>query len=213
MELDVRLSRNGDVVVIHDDNLKRITGLDARVEECSTGQLRVLDAGAWFDRSFRGERVPLLDEVFELLANRVYYDLDLKWGRRGSGGLEAAVIKRIRAHGLEDRCLLSSFNPYCIRTVRRLAPELPTAHIYARHPSLPVVLRRGWVRLVIPTPLVKPHSPQIRPLSAFLYKYLLKSKVVAWTVDDLDEARRLVRLGVGGIISNDPGRIKTLISR
>ncbi len=200
-------------MVIHDDNLKRTTGLDARVEECSTQQLRGLDAGAWFDRPFRGERIPLLDEVFELLAGRVYYDIELKWGRRGSGGLEAAVIERIRAHGLQDRCLVSSFNPYCIRTVRRLAPELPTAHIYARHPSVPLVLRRGWARLVIPTPLIKPHSPQIRPLSAFLYKYIVKSKVIAWTVDDANEAIRLVRLGVAGIISNDPGRIKSLISR
>ena len=86
VELDVQLTRDGKVVVTHDENVKRVTGLDALVQDCSAAELRRLDAGAWFDESFRGEKIPLLDEVFELLGDGVYYDVELKWGQNRSCG-------------------------------------------------------------------------------------------------------------------------------
>lgn len=211
VELDVHLSRDGRLLVFHDDNLRRITGRDALIEECSADEVRELDAGAWFGESFRGERVPLLEEVFELLGSGVYYDIELKWRGRASAGLEPRVLECIRTYRLEGRCLISSFNPYCIRTVRALYPRQPTAHIYADHPEVPRLLRRGQARWVIPTPFVKPRHDQVRPWSAALYRCLLPSEILPWTVDDPVEARRLLRLGVRGIISNRPDRIAAVI--
>jgi len=210
-ELDVRLSRDGKVVVIHDENVKRVTGLDALVQDCRASRLKRLDAGSWFSDAFRNEGVPLLDEVFDLAGQRLYYDIELKWGSKESGGLEEAVVNRIRNHGMTGRCLISSFNPYCIRRVQTIAPEIPTAHIYAKHRDVPLLLRRGQAGVVIPTPYMKPRSAQVNRVSSFVLKRMLRSRILAWTVDDPQEANRLVHLGVRGIISNHPSKIKAVL--
>ncbi len=208
VELDVHLSRDGRVVVIHDENIKRVTGRDKLVRECTASMLRRMDAGSWFGDVFRAEGIPLLDEVFELSGERLYYDIELKWGQRRSNGLEDAVVERIRSHGMTDRCLISSFNPHCIRRIQAIAPEIPTAHIYARHSDVPLLLRLGQAGLVIPTPYMKPRWPQVNLISSFVLRRILSSRILAWTVDDPGEAARLVHLGVCGIISNHPSRIK-----
>jgi glycerophosphoryl diester phosphodiesterase len=211
VELDVQLTADGKLVVMHDFNLKRITGHEADLDQCTASQIRRLDAGSWFSPAFTGEKIPFLDEVFDLLGRRAYYDVELKWQARRGGGLEERVLETIRAHGLEDRCLVSSFNPFCIRRVRRLAPGLPTAHIYCRHRSVHPLLRHGEALLAIPTPFAKPEHVQVRGISSFVARRILRSQIISWTVDDPQEATRLVRLGVRGIISNHPGRIRSAL--
>ena len=137
--------------------------------------------------------------------------IELKWGQRKSGGLEEAVLDRIRSHTLEDRCLISSFNPFCIRTTQDHAPDIPTAHIYSRQSNTPLLLRHGMGRLIIPTPFVKPQSAQVHLFSSFLARRVLNSQILTWTVDKPEEAARLVHLGVRGIISNHPGKIKAAL--
>jgi glycerophosphoryl diester phosphodiesterase len=211
VELDVRLSRDGKVVVIHDENTKRVTGVDALVQECRASKLGRMDAGSWFGDAFQDEGIPLLDEVFELLGTRLYYDIEIKWGHRQNGGLEEAVIERIRSHEMTGRCLISSFNPYCIRRVQALAPEIPTAHIYAKHRDVPLLLRRGQAGLAIPTPYMKPRSLQVNRISSFVLRRILRSRILTWTVDDPGEATRLIHLGARGIISNHPSKIKAVL--
>ena len=116
-------------------------------------------------------------------------------------------MEAIRRHGLQQRCLLSSFNPFCLLRARRLAPELPTAHIWTDTPELPFLLRHGAAAVFLPGPLAKPQARRIRAWNAALFR-LLGSRLLAWTVDDLEEARRLLALGVRGLISNDPGKLK-----
>ena len=211
VELDVRLSRDGKVVVIHDENVRRVTGVDALVQECRASKLRQMDAGSWFGAPFQDEGIPLLDEVFELAGERLYYDIELKWGQRESGGLEQAVVERIRSHGMVDRCLISSFNPYCVRRIQAIAPQIPTAHIYAKHRDVPLLLRRGQAGVAIPTPYIKPRSSQVSRFSSFILRRMLRSRILTWTVDDPGEATRLIHLGVRGIISNHPSKIKAVL--
>ena len=171
-ELDAQLSRDGVPVVVHDFNLKRTTGLAARVRDVELSAIRELDAGGWFAPEFRGQKVPLLEEVLARFGRRLYFDVELKWDRRKGNGLEERVIELIRRHGLEDRCLLSSFNPFCILRARRLAPELPTAHIWSNTPELPFILRHGEAALLAPGPLAKPEGARIRAWNAALLRLL-----------------------------------------
>ena len=208
-ELDVQLSRDGRAVVIHDFSLARTAGLEARVRDTPLEAIRELDAGQWRGREFRGQKVPLLEEVLEAFGGSLYFDLELKWDLKAGNGLEQAVVEAVRRHGLQRRCLLSSFNPYCLLRARRLAPELPTAHIWADSPDIPALLRHGAAAVLLPGPLAKPQARRIRAWNAALFR-LLGSRLLAWTVDDPREARRLLDLGVRGLISNDPGRLKSL---
>jgi glycerophosphoryl diester phosphodiesterase len=206
-ELDVQLSRDGAPVVIHDFSLSRIAGLQVRVRDTPLAALRELDAGQWRGEEFRGQKVPLLEEVFDAFGGRLYFDVELKWDSRRDNGLERKVLETIRRHGLEDRCLLSSFNPCCLLRARRLAPQMPMAHIWSNTPELPRLLRCGVAALFLPGPLAKPQGRSIQAWNAALFR-LLGSRLLAWTVDDPQEARRLLDLGVRGLISNDPGRLK-----
>jgi glycerophosphoryl diester phosphodiesterase len=206
-ELDVQLSRDEAPVVVHDFDLKRTTGMAARVHDVELSTIRSLDAGSWFAPEFRGQGVPLLDEVLGRFGRRLYFDVELKWDRGEKNGLEERVIEVIRRHGLQDRCLLSSFNPLCILRARRLAPEIPTAHIWSHGRELPFILRHGEAALLAPAPLAKPEGARLRGWNAALLR-LLGSRLVAWGVEEPEEALRLLRLGVRGLISNDPGRLK-----
>jgi glycerophosphoryl diester phosphodiesterase len=213
VELDVRLSGDGKVVVIHDENVKRVTGVDALVQECRASRLKRMDAGSWFGEPFKNEGIPQLDEVFELAGDRLYYDIELKWVHRESGGLEQAVVSRIRSHRMSDRCLISSFNPFCIRRIQAMAPDIPTAHTYARYRRVPLLLRRGQAGVAIPTPYMKPRWSQVNLFSSFILRRMLRSRILTWTVDDPQEATRLIHLGVKGIISNHPSKIKAVLLR
>jgi glycerophosphoryl diester phosphodiesterase len=207
VELDVQLSSDGYPVVIHDWSLARTAGLQAKVRDTPLEAIRELDAGQWRGAEFRGQKVPLLEEVFAAYADRLYFDVELKCNSKDGSGMEQKVVAMVRRHGLEGRCLLSSFNPYCILRVRRLAPELPTAHIWSDSPELPALLRRGAAAVLRPGPLAKPEAKRIRAWNTALFR-LLGSRLLAWTVDDPQEARRLLELGVRGLISNDPGRLR-----
>ncbi len=213
VELDVQLCASGEPVVLHDYSLRRTCGLEARVEQAPWGLLRELDAGAWFGPEHRGERIPLLGEVFELLGRRVYYDVELKSPYRRSRGLEAAVLACIARHGLQDCCLVSSFNPFCLREVERLAPALPTALIYSRDREVPRLLRRGAGRLLARPALLKPEHSLIRPRWVRFQRARRRREVIGWTVDDPATAERLVGMGVRGLVSNDPARIRAAMER
>jgi glycerophosphoryl diester phosphodiesterase len=204
VELDVHRCRTGELVVIHDDTLKRTAGLDAPVEETDYAEIAGLDAGAWFGPVFTGEKVPLLDEVFELLGENVYYDIEIKNRQRGCGPVEGAVVEAVRKRKLRDRVLVSSFNPYTLREVKRLAPEIFTALIYTNHPELPRPLRNGAGRFICRPDVLKPEKNKVCRRSMFFKGRLEGYPILPWTVDGPEEARRLLILGAEGIISNRP---------
>lgn len=204
IELDIHRCASGELVVIHDDSLKRTTGLDAAVEETAYSVIAGLDAGAWFGPEFGGEKVPLLGEVFELLGDTVYYDIEIKTRERSCGPVEQAVIESIYRSGLASRILVSSFNPFSLREIKRLDPSIPTALIYTNHPELPLPFRNGGGRFICRPDVMKPASDKVNRPSMFFKGRLAGYPVLPWTVDDPEEARRLLHLGAAGIISNLP---------
>ena len=204
VELDIHLCASGELVVTHDDNLKRVTGVDALVEETDFSKIRELDAGSWKDDRFRGERIPLLEDVFDLLGSRVYYDIEIKCRKTDETGLEQKLLTLIEQYSLEQRCVISSFNPIPIKTFKRLAPDIPTAIIYCCDSELPWYLRHGEGRWIASADILKPEHIKINRLSMFFNHVLGRMPVIPWTVDDAETASRLVGLGVQGIISNVP---------
>jgi len=209
-EFDVQRCKSGELVVTHDDNLERVTGFKGRVAETNFSRIRSLEAGSWFSHEFKGEKIPLLDEVLELLGKNVYYDIELKCRHKEGHGLEEEALSRIRAHNIENLSLLSSFNPWCVRRVNRLAPEIPTAVIYSASKRLPFFLRHGEARLITDARVLKPDYKIIRPWTILLQKKVFKGEVLPWIVNDPQIAGKLLKAGAQGIISNDPGKMLTL---
>lgn len=208
VELDVHLSADGAIVVIHDFTVDRTTDGSGRVRDMTLGELKRLDAGAWFDARFAGQRIPTLDEVVEALGGGMWLNIELKTFSPRDQGLERAVVKLVQRRGIRRRVILSSFSPLALWRVRRLDPSLATGLLYDA--TLPLPLWRLWLR-----PLGRPAAlhPHHRLVDARYIAWARAGgyRVHTWTVDDPAEMRRLIRLGVDGIITNRPDVLRETI--
>ena len=181
------------------------------MEELSLEAIRRLDAGSWFGGAegslrapFRGARIPLLEEVFGLLGSRVVYDIEIKYFRRRESGIPRALAEMISRYGLQERVMVSSFNPLVLRRFRSLTPRIATALIFAKHQEVPFYLRRGEGRRLVRCDALKPKFDQITLQSVTRWSKREGYPLLPWTVDDAEEAKRLIGLGARGIISNNP---------
>jgi glycerophosphoryl diester phosphodiesterase len=208
IELDVRLSADGVPVVIHDATVDRTTDGAGPVAGMDLGQLRALDAGGWFDPGFTGERIPTLEEVLGVFGGRTWLNLELKGVRILDDELVSAVAGVLGQLELAQDVLISSFNPYLLRQVRRLAPSYPVALLYA---SSPLLLRQlGQLLLGSRPAAVHPHHALVnRQRVARAHK--VGTRVNVWTVDARGRMQELISAGVDGIITNQPALLREVL--
>ena len=212
VEFDVHQCRTGELVVIHDSNVRRVTGHEGIVEDMDLAEIRELDAGAWFSGEFTGEKIPLLEEVLDLLGDRVYYDIEIKQEKRGFFPIEERLVEMLNKRGMKNRVIISSFNPYPIKHVRQLDQSIHTAHIYADSEGVPRSLRHGAGRFFCRPEILKPDSQQVHRWSLFWLRKVEGYPVLIWTVDDTDQAEKFISMGVDGLISNVPEKFIDLLS-
>jgi glycerophosphoryl diester phosphodiesterase len=204
VELDVHLTRDGQVVVIHDDTVTAVTGVAGRVSQMTLAEIQALDAGSHFGAEFAGERIPTLAEALEAAGPEAIVNIELKGFGVAPDGLEAEVVRIVQAHGMAGRVIASSFNPMRLIRLRQVAPQIPRGMLHGR--GTPTFVRELWF-----LPLVQPDA--LNPDFGLVDERYMKRarrwgvRVNAWTVDDPAEARRLAALGVDSIITNDPRRI------
>ncbi|MBA4379077.1 MAG: hypothetical protein C0393_00030 [Anaerolinea sp.] len=125
IELDAKLSADGQVIVIHDQTVDRTTDGSGKITQMTLPALRELDAGSFFSEGFRGERIPTLDEVFETLGKRILINVELTNYATPFDALVPKVVELVRKHDLEKRVLFSSFFPHNLSRARRLMPGAP----------------------------------------------------------------------------------------
>ncbi|MBI3764479.1 MAG: glycerophosphodiester phosphodiesterase [Chloroflexi bacterium] len=214
VELDVKLTRDGVPIIMHDATADRTTDGTGRIADLTLAELKSLDAGSWFDVEFKGERVPRLDEAFEELGSRAIVNVELTNYATSQDGLEAKVVELIHRHNLSRRVILSSFNPMSIRRVKQLDPSLPTAILTM--PGLAIWLRRVWLAPFVPHEARHPERSEVS--EAYMRGCRRRRlRVNAWSPAELDdkpdEVRRLVALGVDGIICNQPEVVNAVLGR
>lgn len=212
VELDVHLSADGHVVVIHDPTLDRTTDRSGRVDRMTLAEIRSADAGARFttDRGAtrpymgKGITVPTLDEVMESLHGM---PLLIEIKTRAASQATREVIER---HDAQRRCVVASFDERAMdafsgRGIARGGSRRDTAALLWRA-ALRVPVRQVGFNV-----LCMPPSHRGLPLPVAGYVSILEPlgvPVHCWTIDDPLEAQRLRRVGVRGIISNDPRLIR-----
>jgi glycerophosphoryl diester phosphodiesterase len=191
VELDVMRCGSGDVVVFHDDDLKRLFGRPERVDALALAALREHD-------------IPTLEEVLEELGPRMLVNVELKTERRaGDSELAMQVAAILRHGGWGRRALTSSFNPVALWQFRRAAPDLPTGLLFHRKQSRP--LREAWPAWLLQPFALHPEAGLVDAIA--LAQWRRRGFAVhVWTVDDPREIAALAALGVDGIITNEPAR-------
>jgi glycerophosphoryl diester phosphodiesterase len=201
IELDAKLTRDGQVVILHDSTLDRTTDGSGPLALRSLEELRALDAGSKHSGDFAGERIPTLEDVFAEIGPRLLINVEMTNYASPRDPLPRRVVELVRRHGLEERVLLSSFNPAALRTARATAPGLPLGLLLG--PGQP-----AWMGFLFP--LVSPHESYhlhdrlIREKSIRL-AHRAGRKLIPWTVNDPARIRWLLEVGADGIITDDPG--------
>lgn len=210
VELDVMLSRDGQIVVIHDDTVDRTTDGHGRVADLSYEALRQLDAGGKFGAQFAGERIPLLSQVFEAVGRRVLINIELKGVQIFGSGLEQAVIELVRRHDLMERVILSSFNPITLIKVKAGEPRLACGLLYS--PDEPFFLSHAWLAPLIPG--LNARHPRYDLVTPEMVKtsHARRQCVNVWTVNEAASARQLAATGVDGLIGNDPKLLREALA-
>lgn len=224
IETDARLTADGEIVLLHDQDLARTTDGEGWVGAHTLAELRALDAGYWFTphgsvkHPFRGLglRVPTLDELFGLLgdiAPHVLVNIELKNAPNDAGydptnRLARRLAENLRVDDAVARVVVSSFNPAAIDCVKHLEPRVRTVYLAGPKADpcaeLAYAVARGYNALHLQHTLLSPESRARRLVAAAHRAGII---VNVWTVNDEARMRELVALGVDGIMSDDPQRL------
>jgi len=199
IELDVHLSKDGTLIVLHDFTVDHTTNGIGLVREMTLAELKTLDAGIKFKPTFAGTRIPTLDEVFEHVGHRFsIINVEIKSETENTDGVEQITADTIRRHNMAGKVIVSSFNPLALRRFRQIAPEVPIGYLYAPdYTFLPEIMD------ALPHEARHPHYSQID--AAYMTAARAAGwRVNTWTVNDPLRARELKALGVDAVITDKP---------
>jgi glycerophosphoryl diester phosphodiesterase len=202
IELDVKLTSDGHVVVIHDATINRTTNGSGKVSDISLEEVRELDAGSWFDNKFLGERIPTLDEVFKHIGGKTIINVELtNYYSNPFNALPEKVVTLVQKYGLEEQVLLSSFNPIALRRTRHLLPQVPIGLLAL--PGLGGAWARGFTGGLINHQALHPEHNDVT-LNLIARSHRKGRCVLTWTVNHENDMQRLFLLGIDGIITDYP---------
>ena len=201
IELDVHLSADGELVVIHDFTVDKTTSGHGRVETFTTAQLAALDAGSHFSPDYAGVGVPTLAEVLDLIGDRCIVNIEIKSEDPEGGNQVAPVAAAIQERNLYDQVIVSSFNPISLIALRHTDPRIALGLLYY-HP-LPIYLRKAWMTAVIAPEAIHPYF-QLIDAETLVWGRAHGCQVNTWTVNEIEDARRLAALGVDVLMSDVP---------
>ncbi|GAA2227103.1 MULTISPECIES: glycerophosphodiester phosphodiesterase [Streptomyces] len=223
VENDVQRTRDGKLVVIHDDSLRRTTNAEEvfpgrapwKVKDFTAAEIARLDAGSWFGRAYAGARVPTLDQfVHRLDRHRQKLLLEIK-NPKLYPGIERQTLKVLNDEGWLDRphragrLIVQSFSAASVRTVHRLKPGVKTA-LLGTPPMSDLVHYARFADQINPS-----HSSlspaYVSSVQSFDGPHGKPMKVFAWTVNDARTARRVAGYGVDGIITNRPDLVRKAV--
>lgn len=210
VELDVHLSRDGKVVVIHDETLERTTNGKGKIADFTLKELENLDAGAWFGSQFAGEKMPSLREVLDLAKGKILVNIEIKDGYLGSYtliDLTDRTLQDVKRAGMVSQVLFSSFYPPSLERIRKGNP----------HAQVSFLFHQPWDSL---EEIARGNSfPILNLRKSFLNKDKIATihregiKVNVYTLDSVKEMEQFIRWGVDGIITNRPDRLIKILQQ
>jgi glycerophosphoryl diester phosphodiesterase len=202
VELDVQLTKDGRLVVIHDETIDRVSDGAGYVKDYTLAELKAFNFNKKGITPPLFAEIPTLEETFEALAGaRLVVNIELKTGLCFYGGIEEKTAAVVRAHGMEDRVIYSSFNHYSVMRMKELAPAARTGllcgggiiacaeacerlGVTALHPDIPALRYPGFVR-----------DAKARGV-----------KIHAWTANEEADLRVCFESGLDAVVTNFPDR-------
>ncbi|SHI21599.1 glycerophosphoryl diester phosphodiesterase [Sporobacter termitidis DSM 10068] len=197
LETDVQMTKDGELVLIHDELLERTTDGTGLVATHTLGELRALDAGGWFSPEFKGERIPTLREFLEFVSGRdLLVNIEIKSGVVLYPGIEQELIALLRAYGVTENVIISSFNHYSLVACKEIDGAIKTGILYMCGMVNPWVYAKS-----IGADALHPlfYSVRSETIGGMKDSGLL---INPYTVDAPRDMRNMIGLGVDSIITN-----------
>ena len=201
IELDVMLSADAELVVIHDATVDRTTNGSGQVSAMTWAELRELDAGSHFSPEFQSERLPRLAEVYEAFGGKFLINVELKNYAHPMDELTEKAVLLTQQYGLSEKVIFSSFNPFNLTRAHRLDPRIRLGLL--TNPGTSGALLRGPLGGLFPHQALHPYFKDVS--KTMVQKAHQQGRQVnPWTVNEAADLRRMCDLGVDMIICNDP---------
>ncbi len=213
VEVDVHLCADGDLMVIHDDTVDRVAGNTVQipgtgraVKRMTAEELKALDVGSWFSPEFSGQRIPTLREALELLKGKCSVIIEIKKGSESYKGIEGKVLEVVRSLSMEKDILISSFELPALKEVRKKVPDT----------ALGIIFNTDTWDYVFKS-AAKLHALSLYPdKSLVTIGWIDKAhsfgiKVYPYTVNEEEEMKTLIQMGVDGLVTNRPDILKALL--
>jgi len=210
IELDVHCSKDGRLVVIHDESLTRTTNGKGNVGAYTAAELANLDAGSHFDPAFAQVGVPTLEEVFDLVEGRCIVNVEVKTMDPLGGNQVEPLLALMRTRNLYEQVIVSSFNPISLIKLRYLEPKVKLGLLY--HLPMKPWLSNAWFTPVMQPEAVHPYY-QLIDEAHMAWAREQHCAINTWTVNDIAEAKRLAALGVDVIMSDVPDQIMAALTQ
>ena len=203
-ELDVQMLKDGTIIVLHDDNLKRTTGVDKNVWEVTYDEIRDLDNGSFFDKKYADTRIPTLDEVIKLAGSgkdKLYLNIEIK--RTGhDDGITQKVVDIIEDNDYLAYCDVTSQDYSTLEEVREVNPSVLTAYTSAIGIGNIEALDAADIISINDTFATYENIERIHNAGKHVF---------VWTVNEEEVMETLVTLNVDAILTNDPPLCKEVI--
>ncbi len=208
-ECDVHLSKDGIPVLMHDDTLKRTTGIDRPVSDLTAAELAELDAGSWKSSEYSGERVPTLAQALSLVAGKLRFVIEIKNRKMAPQVALAIEAGPIAAHEL----MIFSFSREAVAEIARIQPELPTTWLLSERPGTPAD-EAEMFRLALRARVNALGISHRKVDAAFVRAAHERGFIVfSWTVNEEADMDRVIRLGVDAVITDHPDRLLRRLER
>jgi glycerophosphoryl diester phosphodiesterase len=207
IELDVHLSRDGALIVIHDDSVDRTTNGHGLVKDQTLDELRRLDAGSWYAPEFAGQRLSTLDEVLGWAHQHgAIVDIEIKNVPMYYAGIESAVVEALHRTAMSEQVIVISFDHRAVQRVKELDARIVTGVLYAGRPADGGVglAKQAQADALLPQwSYVTAEDVQLAHAAGLI--------VAPWTTSEPAALQQLIAAGVDAIGTNHPDVLRRLL--
>ncbi|ABR46788.1 Glycerophosphodiester phosphodiesterase [Alkaliphilus metalliredigens QYMF] len=204
IEMDVQLTKDGQVIVCHDWTVDRTTNGTGEIRNLTVEEIKKLDAGSWFSEKFTGEKIPTLEEVINHVPHSLLLNIEIKIQAFDDRDIAKQVLVILEKYDRIENTIVSSFNHLQIQRIKKLKPAVKIGSLYEAY-------------LLNPCDYFKQNDLNLYSFHAcgyYINHEVIKElqdnhiKVYCWTINDKENANLLKDMGVDGIISNFPDMLK-----
>lgn len=191
-EVDIQETKDGEIVILHDKNLSRTTGLDKNIWEVTLDEIKELDAGIWFNEKFKGSRIPTLEELIDYSKGKIKLNIEIK-----TNGHEKTLIPKlinlIKEKDVLDSCVVTSRDYNALQELEAIEPKIKT----------------GYILYVTVKNLRNLNVDFYSVEETYVTKEFIKlahkigREVHVWTINEENDMEKFINLGVDNIITDN----------